>query len=142
MPPAGRVGLIAALGVAVPIVAVLGLGACAATTYDSELVATTTIAVTTTVPTGTAVDLLPRMVVEGQSVGGLMVDGGDARAAVERLTALWNVVRDEVAASRPDLIDGFDQQVDRFQRAVQYKRAADADKSARNLVVLVDAYLG
>jgi hypothetical protein len=137
MPPAGRVGLIAALGVAV-----LGLGACAATTYDSELVATTTIAVTTTVPTGTAVDLLPRMVVEGQSVGGLMVDGGDARAAVERLTALWNVVRDEVAASRPDLIDGFDQQVDRFQRAVQYKRAADADKSARNLVVLVDAYLG
>jgi hypothetical protein len=137
MPPAGRVGLIAAL-----CVAVLGLGACAATTYDSELVATTTIAVTTTVPTGTAVDLLPRMVVEGQSVGGLMVDGGDARAAVERLTALWNVVRDEVAASRPDLIDGFDQQVDRFQRAVQYKRAADADKSARNLVVLVDAYLG
>jgi hypothetical protein len=137
MLPAGRVGLIAALGVAV-----LGLGACAATTYDSELVATTTIAVTTTVPTGTAVDLLPRMVVEGQSVGGLMVDGGDARAAVERLTALWSVVRDEVAASRPDLIDGFDQQVDRFQRAVQYKRAADADKSARNLVVLVDAYLG
>jgi len=137
MLPAGRVGLIAALGVAV-----VGLGACAATTYDSELVATTTIAVTTTVPTGTAVDLLPRMVVEGQSVGGLMVDGGDARAAVERLTALWNVVRDEVAASRPDLIDGFDQQVDRFQRAVQYKRAADADKSARNLVVLVDAYLG
>jgi hypothetical protein len=142
MPPAGRVGLIAALGVAVPIVAVLGLGACAATTYDSELAATTTIAVTTTVPTGTAVDLLPRMVVEGQSVGGLMVDGGDARAAVERLTALWNAVRDEVAASRPDLIDGFDQQVDRFQRAVQFKRAADADKSARNLVVLVDAYLG
>jgi hypothetical protein len=25
---------------------------------------------------------------------------------------------------------------------VQFKRAADADKSARNLVVLVDAYLG
>ena len=123
-------------------VAVLGLGACAATTYDSELVATTTIAVTTTVPTGTAVDLLPRMVAEGQSVGGLMVDGGDSRAAVERLTALWTAVRDEVAASRPDLIDGFDQQVDRFQRAVQFKRAADADKSARNLDVLVDAYLG
>jgi hypothetical protein len=138
MLPAGRVGLITTLAVAV-----LGLGACAPTTYDSELVATTTTtAVTTTVPTGTAVDLLPRMVVEGQSVGGLMVDDGDARAAVERLTALWNVVRDEVAASRPDLIDGFDQQVDRFQRAVQFKRAADADKSARNLVVLVDAYLG
>jgi hypothetical protein len=137
MLPAGRVGLITTLAVAV-----LGLGACAPTTYDSELVATTTTAVTTTVPTGTAVDLLPRMVVEGQSVGGLMVDDGDARAAVERLTALWNAVRDEVAASRPDLIDGFDQQVDRFQRAVQFKRAADADKSARNLVVLVDAYLG
>jgi hypothetical protein len=137
MSPVARFGLVGVIGVAT-----LGLGACSPTTYDTELVVTTTSAVTTTVPTGTAVDLLPRMVVEGQSVGGLMVDGGDARAAVERLTALWNVVREEVAASRPDLIDGFDQQVDRFQRAVQYKRAADADKSARNLVVLVDAYLG
>ncbi|MBU6317507.1 MAG: hypothetical protein KGR47_13420 [Acidobacteria bacterium] len=122
--------------------AVLGLAACAPTTYDSELVATTTIAVTTTVPTGTAAELLPRMVAEGQSIGTLMVAEGDAKGALERLTALWQTVRAEVAASRPDLIDGFDQQIDRFQRAVQYKRAADADKSARNLVVLVDAYLG
>jgi hypothetical protein len=137
MSPTGRIGLIAALGVAT-----FAASACAPTTYDSELVTTTTVAVTTTVPTGTAADLLPRMVVEGQSVGGLMVDGGDAEAAVERLAALWQAARDEVAASRPDLLDGFDQQVDRFQRAVQYKRAADADKSARNLVVLVDAYLG
>lgn len=137
MASARRLVLISAAGVAT-----LGLAACAPTTYDSELVATTTIAVTTTVPTGTAAELLPRMVAEGQSIGTLMVAEGDAKSALERLTALWQAVRAEVAASRPDLIDGFDQQVDRFQRAVQFKRAADADKSARNLVVLVAAYLG
>ena len=116
--------------------------ACAPTTYDESLTSTTTIAVTTTVPVGTAAELLPRMLAEAQTVSQLMIDGGDAAAAVERLTALWNAARPEVAAARADLLDGFDQQVDRFQRAVTYKRAADADKSARNLVDLVAAYLG
>lgn len=122
--------------------AALGLSACAPTTFDDTLTSTTTIAVTTTIPVGSATELLPRLVTEAQSVTQLMIDGGDARAAVERLTALWNAVRPEVAATRADLIDGFDQQIDRFQRAIQYKRAADADKSARNLVDLVAAYLG
>lgn len=122
--------------------AALALSACAPTTFDDTLTSTTTIAVTTTIPVGSATDLLPRLVTEAQSVTQLMIDGGDARAAVERLTALWNAVRPEVAATRADLIDGFDQQIDRFQRAIQYKRAADADKSARNLVDLVAAYLG
>ncbi len=120
----------------------LTLSACAPTTFDQSLTSTTTIAVTTTVPVGSAAELLPRLVAEAQGVTQLMIDGGDARSAVERLTALWNAVRPEVAATRADLIDGFDQQIDRFQRAIQYKRAADADKSARNLVELVAAYLG
>jgi hypothetical protein len=70
-----------------------------------------------------------------------MIDGGDARSAVERLTALWEAARDEVRSTRPDLVDGFEQQVARFDQAVQYKRVADADKSLKNLVVLVDAFL-
>jgi hypothetical protein len=120
----------------------LAITACTPTTYDETLTSTTTIAVTTTIPVGTAEELLPRLVAEAQGVTQLMIDDGDARAAVERLTALWTAARTEVAATRADLIDGFDQQIDRFQRAVQYKRAADADKSARNLVDLVAAYLG
>lgn len=118
------------------------LAACGGTTYDASLASSTTVAVatTTTLPTGDAADLLPRLVSEAESVPQLMIEGGDARSAVERLTALWGAVRDEVRSTRPDLVDGFQQQVDRFDQAVQYKRVADADKSLKNLVVLVDAY--
>jgi hypothetical protein len=119
------------------------LTSCGGTTFDASLVSTTTAAATTTttLPTGPAVELLPRLVTEAESVPQLMIDGGDARSAVERLTALWAAVRDEVRSSRPDLVEGFEQQVDRFDRAVTYKRVADADKSLKNLIVLVDAYL-
>lgn len=123
--------------------AAVSLASCGGTTFDASLVSTSTVAATTTttVPTGSAVDLLPRLVTEAQSVPQLMLAGGDARSAVERLTALWQAVSDEVRATRPDLVAGFEQQVDRFDRAVTYKRVADADRSLKNIVVLVDAYL-
>ncbi len=119
------------------------LASCSGTTYDASLASSTTAvaATTTTLPTGTAAELLPRLVAEAGSVPQLMIDGGDARSAVERLTALWEAARDEVRSTRPDLVDGFEQQVARFDQAVQYKRVADADKSLKNLVVLVDAFL-
>lgn len=124
--------------------AVLGLiTGCGGTTFDASLVSTTAPpATTTTLPTGTAADLLPRLLDEARTVSELMIEGGDARSAVERLDALWDAARDEVGGARPDLLDGFDQQVERFDRAVQYKRVADADRSLKNLIVLVDAYLG
>lgn len=123
--------------------ATASLAACGGTTFDASLVSTTTVAATTTttLPTGSAVDLLPRLVTEAESVPQLMLAGGDARSAVERLTALWDAVSDEVRSTRPDLVAGFEQQVDRFDRAVKYKRVADADRSLKNIVVLVDAYL-
>jgi hypothetical protein len=119
------------------------LAGCSGTTYDASLASSTTVvaATTTTLPSGPAVELLPRLVAEAESVPQLMIDGGDARAAVERLTALWEAARDEVRSTRPDLVEGFEQQVARFDQAVQYKRVADADKSLRNLVVLVEAFL-
>lgn len=139
--PSRRELLAFTLALAVPAPLVAG---CGGTTFDASLVTTTTeaVATTTTLPAGPATDLLPRLVDEAASVPGLMIDGGDARSAVERLTALWKAARDEVRSTRPDLVDGFEQQIDRFDRAVEFKRVADADKSLRNLVVLVDAYLG
>lgn len=132
--------LVAFALLAVPASSLVG---CGGTTYDASLASSTTAvaATTTTLPTGTAAELLPRLVAEAGSVPQLMIDGGDARSAVERLTALWEAARDEVRSTRPDLIDGFEQQVARFDQAVQYKRVADADKSLKNLVVLVDAFL-
>jgi hypothetical protein len=50
-------------------------------------------------------------------------------------------VRDEVDASRPELVGDFDANVRRCASAVEFNRAADADKAAANLRALVDAYL-
>ena len=44
-------------------------------------------------------------------------------------------------SDRPDLVDGFDRSVALVAKAVQFHRAADADKAAKNLTTLVDAYL-
>lgn len=137
-----RSGRSALLGPVTGALAVVTLSGCGGTTYDTSLVTTTAPpATTTTLPSGDAAELLPRLVAEARTVPQLMIDSGDARSAVERIDALWDAVRDEVGDTRPDLVDAFEQQVERFDRAVQYKRVADADKSLKNLVVLVDTYL-
>jgi hypothetical protein len=120
---------------------VVALTACA-TTYDESLVKDTSPATTTTVPTGTAAELLPQMASEAIRLSGVMIDGGDSESVSEQISALWTAARNEVIATRPDLVDGFDQNVAMCARAVRFKRAADADKAARNLTALADAYLG
>ena len=60
---------------------------------------------------------------------------------VGRVDALWAAVRQEVAHEAPELLGDFDANVGRLATAVEFKRAADADKAATNLGVLVDFYL-
>jgi hypothetical protein len=125
-------------------VAVAGLSllyGCSATTYDQTLETTVEVATTTTLPTGSAGDLLPRLADEAASLSGVMIDGGDASAVGERIAALWDAASTEVNEQRPDLVDGFERSVALSTKAVQYKRAADADKAARNFQALIDAYL-
>lgn len=122
------------------VAAAIALSACA-TTYDDDLVADTSPSTTTTLPSGTAATLLPQLAAEARSLSGVMIDEGDDDAVAEQIAALWTAARDEVSAARPDLIDGFDQNVAMVARAVQYKRAADADKAAKNLQTLVDTFL-
>ena len=129
------------LTIAVVAVA-FGLSACSPTTYDETLATTVTIeTTTTTIPSGAAADLLPVLLDEARSLSGVMIDDGDTGPVVERITALWDAARAEVLEQRPDLIDGFDASVALANKAVQFKRAADADKAARNFDVLVKAYL-
>jgi hypothetical protein len=118
--------------------AVVGLSGCA-TTYDSTLVADTSPATTTTVPSGAAADLLPRIESEALNLSTVMIDGGDDEAVSEQIGSLWTAARAEVSSARPDLVDGFDQNVALVAKAVRFKRAADADKAANNLSMLVDA---
>jgi hypothetical protein len=120
----------------------LGLGACA-TTYDAS-VATVADATTTTstLPTGTTPELLRQLVTEANGLSGLMATGGDAADQAARIAQLWAASRTEVGATRPDLLADFLANVAKCGTAVQFKRAADADKAAKNLTILVKAYLG
>ena len=127
------------LGVAVLGVAVLS--SCS-TTYDESLVADTAAATTTTLPTGDAAELLPLLAEEATILANVMIEGGDDEAVVEQIAALWSAARDEVVGARPDLADGFDQSVAMTAKAVKFKRAADADKAAKNIKILVDTFLG
>jgi hypothetical protein len=140
-----RGGFVAALPWSLPLVAVTLLATgCASTTYDETLAttATTAVATTTTVPTGTAAELLPRLRDEAASLSGVMIDEGDADAVAERIVALWEAAGQEVGRTRPDLVDSFDDNVALVLKAVQFSRAADADKASKNFDALVDAYLG
>jgi hypothetical protein len=127
--------------------------ACAATTYEGGDTSTTaaatgastvdasTLDTAMTVVAAEPEDLLPQLADEAAGLSRVMIDGGDDDAAVARIDALWQAARQPVAASRPELLADFDANVRRCRTAVQFRRAADADKAAANLRALVDAYL-
>jgi hypothetical protein len=113
-----------------------------ATTYDTTLASEqASTSTSSSLPTGTAADLLPRLVTEASGLSGLMMAGMDAGGSAQRIQELWDAVKDEVNRQRPDLLSDFSANVARCVRAVQFSRAADADKAAKNLVALADAYL-
>ena len=118
------------------------MGACSPTTYDDALVADTAPATTTTLPTGTMEQLLADLLAESGALSGVMIADGDEGAAGERIASVWAAVRSDVQAARPDLVDEFDAAVAMCDRAIEFSRAADADKAARNITALVDAVLG
>jgi hypothetical protein len=142
--PSGSAGAGGRARVALVAAVILGgLASGCATTYDETLstTATTAPATTTTLPSGTAVELLPVLRDDAATLSAEMIDEfGEPRAVVERMRAVWDVVAAEVGRARPDLVPGFDQNLALAERAVQYKRAADADKASRNIDALVDAF--
>jgi hypothetical protein len=119
----------------------LSLGACG-TTIDTSLETTTTaVATTTTLPVGAAAELLPRLVDEASDMSRRVRENDDDRSALERIQALWDASRTEVARDFPELLGSFDGQIAMMERAVQFNRPADADKAYRNLDALVDTVL-
>ncbi|MCB1000771.1 MAG: hypothetical protein KDB40_15860 [Acidimicrobiales bacterium] len=130
------------LGFACALVAAVTTS-CTAATPDESLagVTTTAVATATTVPSGTAAELLPRLDDLAHALSGVMIDDGDAGAVVDEIEALWTAARIEVGAARPDLLESFDVNVALARKAVQFSRAADADKAARNVTALVDTFL-
>jgi hypothetical protein len=117
--------------------------ACSA--YQEALSTTTTITestTTTTLPVGSAAELLPRLRTEAAALSGVMIAEGDDDDVLARIVALWEATRSEIGQQRPDLVPGFQQNVDLAEKAVQFSRAADADKAAKNFDALVAAFLG
>jgi hypothetical protein len=114
---------------------------CAPTTYDESVVAESVAPTSSTLPTGTATELLPALVQETGTLSEIIANKGDKQAAVQRIEALWAAVADEVSAARPDLAADMATNVARCADAAQFNRPADADKALRNLTVLVEAYL-
>ncbi|MBU6315060.1 MAG: hypothetical protein KGR47_01020 [Acidobacteria bacterium] len=128
---------------AVVVAAALAVGGCSST-YDPSLAttATTAVATTSTLPTGTVAELLPRMLdeVKGLSEKVAANEGDNASAAL--IDQYWQAIRAEVEAKHPDLVDGFEFVVRRCQAASERRRPADADRAYRNLKAIADALLG
>ena len=135
-------------------VGLLALTACATTVDDQPLadnnptpisggvVVDESTPVTTVAVTGSAAELLPQMAIEMSRLSALIIDGGDADAALERITVMWAAIRPEVKDKRPGLVNGIGATVELAETAVTRTRPADADKAFSLLTDLVDAYTG
>ncbi len=124
--------------------------ACASTTYEdgtgtapasSGSAAVERPTTTTATVTGSATELLPELATSAEALSGVMIDEGDDQGLAAHIAALWAAVEQEVTATRPDLAEQFATNVALIAKAVEFHRAADADKAGKNLRALVDAYL-
>ena len=119
------------------------VSACSPTTYDpSAETVPPAAATTTTLPSGTAAELLPLMLAEVQSLPLKVMSSKGDGAAATRIEQLWAAVQPEIEANRPDLVSDFEFVVRRSRAAADRNRPADADRAFKNLSSLVQAYLG
>jgi hypothetical protein len=124
------------------VAAVLTLASCASTTYDSSIPSELPAATTTTLPSGDATTLLPRLVQEAGSLSAQITGKGDKTAVADQIASLWDASKQEVGKNRPELLGDFEANITRCANAARFNRAADADKAYKNLQVLVTTYLG
>ena len=117
------------------------VSACSPTTYDSSATTVTAAEVTTTLPTGTAAELLPLMLAEVEGLPLRVMNADGDGAAATRIEQLWAAIQPEIEANYPELIPDFEFVVRRCRQAADRNRPADADRAAKNLAALVDAYL-
>ena len=123
---------------------VLSAAACD-TTYDSSISTTSAApdvaAPASTLPSGTAAELLPLMLAEVQALPNRVATNDGSRGAATRIEELWAAVKPEIEANQPALVPDFEFVVRRSRAAADRKRPADADRAFKNLEALVEAYL-
>ena len=116
--------------------------ACAPTTYDSSVATTDAPATSTTLPAGTAADLLPLMLAEVQGMSAKVMAGSGDGEAASRIEQYWAAIQAEVRADHPEMVEDFEFVVSRCRLAADRNRPADADRAAQYVTALVTAYLG
>ncbi|MEY4176283.1 MAG: hypothetical protein RI900_3448 [Actinomycetota bacterium] len=123
--------------------AALGTAACSST-YDASLAtpASTVPATSSTLPSGTVAELLPRMLDEVKALSEKVAANEGDNASAALIDQYWQAMRAEVEAQHPDLVDGFEFVVRRCQAAADRRRPADADRAYRNLQTIADTLLG
>ncbi len=122
------------------LVAVALLTACSAAVDDGSSFDPLS-AGSTTLPTGTPSDLLPRLVATVNQISEAIIDEGDQRALLAEAEALWAATQADVAATDAEAAQSMQQMMDLARVAVERIRPADADKATKFLSDLVDAYL-
>ncbi len=125
------------------------LSACGATTYDESIATSTVVVTTTTLPSGTAVELLPRLatslselsILIGPVPDDLRSDDVDKRRQLADIEALWAAVEREVTADDADAAETLTRMIELARVAVERNRPADADKAAKFAGQVIDDYL-
>ena len=119
----------------------LTLSGCS-TSFDASIAnTTTTVAVTTTLPTGTVADLLPVMLAEVKGLSEKVAANSGDDASATLIEQLWTAIEPEIAADHADLVPSFEFVVRRCRAAADRSRPADADRAYRNLQSLADGLL-
>ena len=119
----------------------LGAAACAKTTIDTSVTTEPAVQSTTTLPTGTPAELLPRLVIETGKLSEAIGNNHHKGEQIDIVNNLWTSVRPAVAAADGVAVLSFDGTIEMCQRAEKFNRPADADKCFRNLTALTDAFL-
>jgi hypothetical protein len=114
---------------------------CASTTIDSSVTEAPVVEVTTTLPSGTAAELLPRLVSEVGKLSDIIGSGGDKGGQLDVIDNLFDAVRPELADTDGVAALAFDGAIELCRKGTRFNRPADADKCLRNLTALSDSYL-
>ncbi len=128
----------ALLGATLALLAVSGCS----TSFDSSIAnSTTSVAVTTTLPTGSVDDLLPLMLAEVKALSEKVAANTGDDASATLIEQLWAAMQPEIAADHEDLVPSFEFIVRRSRAAADRRRPADADRAYRNLQTIADQLL-
>lgn len=114
---------------------------CAKTTIDTSVTSTPSVETTTTLPAGTAAELLPRLITQVAKLSDAIGQNDNKGEQMKLINNLWTVARPEIAAQDGVVVLTFDAAIELCRQGEQFNRPADADRCLRNLTSLAGSYL-